>query len=71
MKYFQKTMVSFYLMCLVLKIWVLSEQALYIYTVLLPKPLTESIVLISLNQFEIYWEVIPDDSVLLDLNTNQ
>ena len=35
------------------------------------KPLTESIVLISLNQFETYWEVIPDGSVLLDLNTNQ
>jgi hypothetical protein len=31
------------------------------------KPLEESIVLISLNQFETYWEITPDGSVLLDL----
>ena len=31
------------------------------------EPLTESTVLISLNQFETYWKVTPDCSVLLDL----
>ena len=29
-------------------------------------PLPESIALISLNQFETYWEIIPKGSVLLD-----
>ena len=31
------------------------------------EPLEESIALISLNQFETYWEITPDGSVLLDL----
>ena len=30
-------------------------------------PLTESVALISLNQFETCWEITPDGSVLLDL----
>ena len=30
-------------------------------------PLAESIALISLNQFETYWEITPEGSVLLDL----
>ena len=30
-------------------------------------PLAESIALISLNQYETYWEITPEGSVLLDL----
>ena len=31
------------------------------------EPLKESVVLISLNEFETYWEITPDSIVLLDL----
>ena len=31
------------------------------------KPLEEIIALLLLNQFETYWDIIPDSSVVLDL----